>query len=157
MNDIKNAGIAVSVFLILAGVLTTLIPKGNTEKVMKLCVSLSLVFMVITSFSNTNIDLTFFEFYESSQETNSPSETNEVLRVSESVLSDELSAKLKEKGYIVENLRINMDISDNDSIVINSIVYKPENSLESEKIKQELYELTLCKNIQEENHERNKS
>ena len=65
--------------------------------------------------------------------------------------------KLKEKGYIVENLRINMDISDNDSIVINSIVYKPENSLESEKIKQELYELTLCKNIQEENHERNKS
>lgn len=157
MNDIKNAGIAVSVFLILAGVLTTLIPKGNTEKVMKLCVSLSLIFMVITSFSNTNIDLTFFEFYESSQETNSPSETNEVLRVSESVLSDELSAKLKEKGYIVENLRINMDISDNDSIVINSIVYKPENSLESEKIKQELYELTLCKNIQEENHERNKS
>lgn len=157
MNDIKNAGIAVSVFLILAGVLTTLIPKGNTEKVMKLCVSLSLVFMVITSFSNTNIDLTFFEFYESSQEINSSSETNAVLRVSESVLSDELSAKLKEKGYIVENLRINMDISDNDSIVINSIVYKPENSLESEKIKQELYELTLCKNIQEENHERNKS
>lgn len=157
MNDIKNAGIAVSVFLILAGVLTTLIPKGNTEKVMKLCVSLSLVFMVITSFSNTNIDLTFFEFYESSQEINSSSETNAVLRVSESVLSDELSSKLKEKGYIVENLRINMDISDNDSIVINSIVYKPENSLESEKIKQELYELTLCKNIQEENHERNKS
>ena len=66
-------------------------------------------------------------------------------------------ATLKEKGYIVENLRINMDISDNDSIVINSIVYKPENSLESEKIKQELYEWTLCKNIQEENHERNKS
>lgn len=157
MNDIKNAGIAVSVFLILAGVLTTLIPKGNTEKVMKFCVSLSLVFMVITLFSNTNIDLTFFEFYESSQEINSSSETNAVLRVSESVLSDELSAKLKEKGYIVENLRINMDISDNDSIVINSIVYKPENSLESEKIKQELYELTLCKNIQEENHERNKS
>lgn len=157
MNDIKNAGIAVSVFLILAGVLTTLIPKGNTEKVMKLCVSLSLVFMVITSFSNTNIDLSFFEFYESSQEINSSSETNAVLRVSESVLSDELSAKLKEKGYIVENLRINMDISDNDSIVINSIVYKPENPLESEKIKQELYELTLCKNIQEENHERNKS
>ena len=157
MNDIKNAGIAVSIFLILAGVLTTLIPKGNTEKVMKLCVSLSLVFMVITSFSNTNIDLSFFEFYESSQEINSSSETNAVLRVSESVLSDELSAKLKEKGYIVENLRINMDISDNDSIVINSIVYKPENPLESEKIKQELYELTLCKNIQEENHERNKS
>lgn len=155
MNDIKNAGIAVSVFLILAGVLTTLIPKGNTEKVMKLCVSLSLVFMVITSFSNTNIDLTFFEFYESSQEVNSSSETNAVLRVGESVVSEELSLRLKEKGYIVENLRINMDISDNDSIVINSIVYKPENSLESEKIKQELYELTLCKNIQEENYERN--
>lgn len=155
MNDIKNAGIAVSVFLILAGVLTTLIPKGNTEKVMKLCVSLSLVFMVITSFSNTNIDLTVFEFYESSQEINSSSETNAVLRVGESVVSEELSLRLKEKGYIVENLRINMDISDNDSIVINSIVYKPENSLESEKIKQELYELTLCKNIQEENYERN--
>ena len=155
MNDIKNAGIAVSVFLILAGVLTSLIPKGNTEKVMKLCVSLSLVFMVITSFSNTNIDLTVFEFYESSQEINSSSETNAVLRVSESVVSEELSLRLKEKGYIVENLRINMDISDNDSIVINSIVYKPENSLESEKIKQELYELTLCKNIQEENYERN--
>lgn len=155
MNDIKNAGIAVSIFLILAGVLTTLIPKGNTEKVMKLCVSLSLVFMVITSFSNTNIDLPFFEFYESSQEINSSSETNAVLRVGESVVSEELSLRLKEKGYIVENLRINMDISDNDSIVINSIVYKPENSLESEKIKQELYELTLCKNIQEENYERN--
>ena len=155
MNDIKNAGIAVSVFLILAGVLTTLIPKGNTEKVMKLCVSLSLVFMVITSFSNTNIDLTFFEFYESSQEINSSSETNAVLRVGESVVSEELSLRLKEKGYIVENLRINMDISDNDSIVINSIVYKPENSLESEKIKQELYELRLCKNIQEENYESN--
>lgn len=155
MNDIKNAGIAVSVFLILAGVLTTLIPKGNTEKVMKLCVSLSLVFMLISTFSNTSVDLTVFEFYESSQETGSSSETNAVLSVSESVLSEELSVKLKEKGYIVENLRINMDISDNDSIVINSIVYTPVNLLESEKIKQELYELTLCKNIQEENYERN--
>ncbi len=150
MSGIKNAGIVISVFLILVGVISMLIPKGNTEKSMKLVVSLSLVSVILSTIFGTEFDLVIKFDKNDIEYTENYNENEKILSLSEDILEEELLSLLNKKSLSVEKIKVSMDISKTNSIVINSVIFSATENAEASKIKDEIYNYTECENIYEE-------
>ena len=121
-----------------------LLPESNNKKYVKTVIGLFILFTivspVITKFSN-GIDLKYIEEYENYLNQNTQevsvdinSQEQDILKVYKENLSNEISAKLEQEGYKVNN--INLDIeTDNENLYgkINNLELNVS-KLDNEKI-----------------------
>ena len=130
---ISNWAGSIIVAVVIGTIIEMILPEGNSKKYIKMVIGVYILFTivspVINSFIGNKIKLsdeldldTYIEESKDNINTHNTFESNNkknIMDIYISGLEDDLKAKLKSKGYIVNS--INIDVSDNESYTINSI------------------------------------
>lgn len=130
---ISNWAGSIIVAVVIGTIIEMILPEGNSKKYIKMVIGVYILFTivspVINSFTGNKIKLsdeldldTYIEESKDNINTHNTFESNNeknIMDIYISGLEDDLKAKLKSKGYIVNS--INIDVSDNESYTINSI------------------------------------
>lgn len=130
---ISNWAGSIIVAVVIGTIIEMILPEGNSKKYIKMVIGVYIIFTivypVINSFTGNKIKLsdeldldTYIEESKDNINTHNTFESNNeknIMDIYISGLEDDLKAKLKSKGYIVNS--INIDVSDNESYTINSI------------------------------------
>ena len=143
--NIKSFGIVIVVFLIITSIISIMVPKGSIEKTIKFVISISLIFLILSSIKLIKIDTPIlkYNYVEDKSEGFYSLTVNTTLELLESKIINEL----KLKDIILEEIKICGDILDDKSIIIDSVVYKTNCDDELPIIEKTIYENTGCKNI----------
>lgn len=140
---ISNWAGSIIVAVVIGTIIEMILPEGNSKKYIKMVIGVYILFTivspVINSFTGNKIKLsdeldldTYIEESKDNINAHNTFESNNeknIMDIYISGLENDLKAKLKSKGYIVNS--INIDVSNNESYTINSI------DLELEKDKKE--------------------
>lgn len=130
---ISNWAGSIIVAVVIGTIIEMILPEGNSKKYIKMVIGVYILFTivspVINSFTGNKIKLsdeldldTYIEESKDNINTHNTFESDNeknIMDIYISGLEDDLKAKLKSKGYIVNS--INIDVSDNESYTINSI------------------------------------
>ena len=130
---ISNWAGSIIVAVVIGTIIEMILPEGNSKKYIKMVIGVYILFTivspVINSFTGNKIKLsdeldldTYIEESKDNINTHNTFESNNeknIINIYISGLEDDLKAKLKSKGYIVNS--INIDVSDNESYTIDSI------------------------------------
>lgn len=130
---ISNWAGSIIVAVVIGTIIEMILPEGNSKKYIKMVIGVYILFTivspVINSFTGNKIKLsdeldldTYIEESKDNINTHNTFESNNeknIMNIYISGLEDDLKAKLKSKGYIVNS--INIDVSDNESYTIDSI------------------------------------
>jgi stage III sporulation protein AF len=130
---ISNWAGSIIVAVVIGTIIEMILPEGNSKKYIKMVIGVYILFTivspVINSFTGNKIKLsdeldldTYIEESKDNINTHNTFESNNeknIMDIYISGLEDDLKAKLKSKGYIVNS--INIDVSDNESYTIDSI------------------------------------
>ena len=150
--NIKAFGITIVAYILLTSVISMLAPKGKMENSIKFVVSLGFVFVVASNIFNLKIEMPQINYEEN---TNS-SETNFYdvsLDFTISILESRIKTELTNENIKLDFLQINADISQDNGIIIDSIVYDVKNSEQIILIENTIEEVTGCKNIMRKSNE----
>lgn len=130
---ISNWAGSIIVAVVIGTIIEMILPEGNSKKYIKMVIGVYILFTivspVINSFTGNKIKLsdeldldTYIEESKDNINTHNTFESDNeknIMNIYISGLEDDLKAKLKSKGYIVNS--INIDVSDNESYTIDSI------------------------------------
>ena len=117
---VKNLSLA----LIVVSILEMILPNSKTKKYIKMVMGLYILFSIISHFidsSKFNLESINMNFYEKQTETTSSIEVNQtsmdvrINQIYKEQLEKNITSKLKEKGYELENCKVKTNISENDS------------------------------------------
>ncbi|MCI8617569.1 MAG: stage III sporulation protein AF [Clostridia bacterium] len=117
---VKNLSLA----LIVVSILEMILPNSKTKKYIKMVMGLYILFSIISPFidsSKFNLESINMNFYEKQTETTSSIEVNQtsmdvrINQIYKEQLEKNITSKLKEKGYELENCKVKTNISENDS------------------------------------------
>ncbi len=154
--NFKAFGLTIVIFLVISAFVSYLTPSGSTEKTIKFILSLAFICVIISSLSK--IEMNFDSIKISSQYQAAENATdifNESLDYSEKVLAKKIENELKKNGIKIKDIMINMDISDDDSIIINNITYFYEEKSDTSKVNEIIYKITGCDKIEGTANEEN--
>ena len=146
---VKNLALA----LIIVSILEMILPNNKTKKYVKMIMGLYILFSIISPFienSNklniNNID--FNSYIEKVQTTSSTSEEldqtsmdNRLNQIYKEELQKDITQKVEEKGYKVENCKVIAHISDEDSGIEKITLKINEKTEENEKKKEKTSEI----------------
>ena len=139
---ISNWAEQIIVAVVIAGIIEMILPSGNSKKYIKVVIGVYILFTiispVISRFSNIDLkDLDYESYFEQTDTYQTMSQsltTNNDKSVEEiyvSNLKQDMKNKLEEKGYVVENINLDMDFEDTSNYGrINAIylnVYENDN------------------------------
>ena len=150
-------GVIVSV--IVASIIEMILPEGSSKKYIKVVIGIYILFVIVTpiinSFSNKSLDVSQIFDFENKEEYKMVSSNNleeknimNIKNMYEMNLKSDIKNKIQNKGYIVENVSI--DISDDEKYAINKIEVKISGKQE-EKVndkKKEKEVITIVNNIE---------
>ncbi len=134
------------VAVIIASIIEMILPSGNNKKYIKAVIGVYILFTIISPILGkiTNIDLEnidyekYFEELDASQtvsQTLTKNNDKSIEEIYESNIKQDMKAKLKEQGYIVENIELNIEFkSEANYGKINSVnlsVYKTKENEET--------------------------
>ena len=150
-------GIIVAV--IVASIIELILPEGSSKKYIKVVIGIYILFVIVTpvinNFSNKSLDVSSIVDFESKEEYKQVSSSNleeknilNTRSMYEMNLKSDIKTKLQNKGYIVEN--VSVDISDDEKYTINKIDIKisgkQEERIEIKKKEKEV--ITIVDNIE---------
>lgn len=150
-------GIIVAV--IVASIIELILPEGSSKKYIKVVIGIYILFVIVTpvinNFSNKSLDVSSIVDFESKEEYKQVSSSNleeknilNIRSMYEMNLKSDIKTKLQNKGYIVEN--VSVDISDDEKYTINKIDIKisgkQEERIEIKKKEKEV--ITIVDNIE---------
>ena len=150
-------GVIVSV--IVASIIEMILPEGSSKKYIKVVIGIYILFVIVTpiinSFSNKSLEVSQIFDFENKEEYKMVSSNNleeknimNIKNMYEMNLKSDIKNKIQNKGYIVENVSI--DISDDEKYAINKIEVKISGKQE-EKVndkKKEKEVITIVNNIE---------
>ena len=150
-------GIIVAV--IVASIIELILPEGSSKKYIKVVIGIYILFVIVTpvinNFSNKSLDVSSIVDFESKEEYKQVSSSNleekniiNIRSMYEMNLKSDIKTKLQNKGYIVENVIV--DISDDEKYTINKIDIKISGKQEerTETKKKEKEVITIVDNIE---------
>ena len=150
-------GIIVAV--IVASIIELILPEGSSKKYIKVVIGIYILFVIVTpvinNFSNKSLDVSSIVDFESKEEYKQVSSSNleekniiNIRSMYEMNLQSDIKTKLQNKGYIVEN--VSVDISDDEKYTINKIDIKISGKQEerTETKKKEKEVITIVDNIE---------
>ena len=150
-------GIIVAV--IVASIIELILPEGSSKKYIKVVIGIYILFVIVTpvinNFSNKSLDVSSIVDFESKEEYKQVSSSNleekniiNIRSMYEMNLKSDIKTKLQNKGYIVEN--VSVDISDDEKYTINKIDIKISGKQEerTETKKKEKEVITIVDNIE---------
>ena len=137
---------AIIVAVIIATIIEMILPEGNSKKYIKVVIGIYVLFTIITpiinKFTNKNVEVSdildldkYIEEAEESvkmQNTIQDNNQSSIMGMYSSGLKDDMKAKIEAKGYVVNN--IDIDIADDESYTIEGITLKLENEEKSKEI-----------------------
>lgn len=141
---VKNLSLA----LIVVSILEMILPNSKTKKYIKMVMGLYILFSIISPFidnSSFNLENINMDFYEKQIETTSSIEVNQSLmdirinQIYKEQLEKDITSKLKEKGYELENCKVKTNISKNDN-GIERITLKIKEKIQIEDLDNKLNE-----------------
>lgn len=115
----KNIGLAV----VIASIIEMVLPENNTKKYIKLVLGTYILFSVISPFIGKDIDFNLDEYIETSgEEINQESMDRRINELYKEQLEKNITSKVEEQGYIVENCSVDIEITDKvETTKINKI------------------------------------
>ena len=115
----KNIGLAV----VIASIIEMILPENNTKKYIKLVLGTYILFSVISPFIGKDIDFNLDEYIETSgEEINQESMDRRINELYKEQLEKNITSKVEEQGYIVENCSVDIEITDKvETTKINKI------------------------------------
>lgn len=115
----KNIGLAV----IIASIIEMILPENNTKKYVKLVLGTYILFSVISPFIGKDIDFNLDEYLETSgEEINQESMDRRINELYKEQLEKNITSKVEDQGYIVENCSVDIEITDKvETTKINKI------------------------------------
>ena len=147
------------VALIVASIIELILPEGSSKKYIKVVIGIYILFVIVTpvinNFSNKSLDVSSIVDFESKEEYKQVSSSNleekniiNIRSMYEMNLKSDIKTKLQNKGYIVEN--VSVDISDDEKYTINKIDIKISGKQEerTETKKKEKEVITIVDNIE---------
>ena len=154
-------GIIVAV--IVASIIELILPEGSSKKYIKVVIGIYILFVIVTpvinNFSNKSLDVSSIVDFESKEEYKQVSSSNleekniiNIRSMYEMNLKSDIKTKLQNKGYIVEN--VSVDISDDEKYTINKIDIKISGKQETIVDNIEKVKIDLSKN-EEKNEKEN--
>ena len=150
--SIKSVGVTVVAFILICSVVSMIAPKGKMENSIKLVISLGFIFVIITTIFNLKIDLPKIEYNQPSS-TKSEDIYELSLKATKEILINKIKAQLANENVNLEYLEINADILQDNSIIINNIIYKTRDIENEFLIENTIKEITGCQNIMRKNDE----
>lgn len=141
---VKNLSLA----LIVVSILEMILPNSKTKKYIKMVMGLYILFSIISPFidnSSFNLENINMDFYEKQIETTSSIEVNQssmdirINQIYKEQLEKDITSKLKEKGYELENCKVKTNISKNDN-GIERITLKIKEKIQIEDLDNKLNE-----------------
>lgn len=141
---VKNLSLA----LIIVSILEMILPNSKTKKYIKMVMGLYILFSIISPFidnSSFNLENINMDFYEKQIETTSSIEVNQssmdirINQIYKEQLEKDITSKLKEKGYELENCKVKTNISKNDN-GIERITLKIKEKIQIEDLDNKLNE-----------------
>ena len=139
---VKNLSLAI----IVVSILEMLLPNNKTKKYIKMVMGLYILFSIISpiisnfsEFDLNNIDLNTYveetKVASSSEVVNQDSMDVRLNQIYKQELEKDITEKLEEKGYIIENCEVNCSIKDSNSqiekIILKLSKNKDNNEIES--------------------------
>ena len=107
----KNIGLAV----VIASIIEMILPENNTKKYIKLVLGTYILFSVISPFIGKDIDFNLDEYIETSgEEINQESMDRRINELYKEQLEKNITSKVEEQGYIVENCSVDIEITFNN-------------------------------------------
>ncbi len=134
------------VAVIIATIIEMILPSGNNKKYIKAVIGVYILFTIISPILGkiTNIDLDnidyekYFEELDTSQtvsKTLTKNNDKSIEEIYESNIKQDMKAKLKEQGYIVENIELNIEFKSETNYGkinrVNLSVYKTKENEET--------------------------
>ena len=115
----KNIGLAV----VIVSIIEMILPENNTKKYIKLVLGTYILFSVISPFIGKDIDFDLDEYIETSgEEINQESMDRRINELYKEQLEKNITSKVEEQGYIVENCSVDIEITDKvETTKINKI------------------------------------
>ena len=115
----KNIGLAV----VIASIIEMVLPENNTKKYIKLVLGTYVLFSVISPFIGKDIDFNLDKYIETSgEEINQESMDRRINELYKEQLEKNITSKVEEQGYIVENCSVDIEITDKvETTKINKI------------------------------------
>lgn len=149
--NIKSFGIMMVTFLILSSTIINIVPKGKMENSVKFVISICFIFLLLSSAKLVELEIPKIEI----KETNSTYNTiySLTLDTTKDLLENKIQEILETNGVYLEKIKINADISNDNSINISSVTYKTYNDDNVNLIEKIIFENTGCKNIEREKDE----
>ena len=170
MNFLNSWLQGIVVAVIIATILELILPKGNTKKYIKVVLGVYIVFNIIApivdSFTDSNLELSSFinvEKYTKDIETYNESSNNKDINKSndESImqiyinnLKNDIKAKLEAKGYLIKDIQIKIDNSENYNIEAVNIYLKEKQKVDNNSRINEINKVEVKINYNEENTEK---
>ena len=141
----KNIGLAV----VIASIIEMILPENNTKKYIKLVLGTYILFSVISPFIGKDIDFNLDEYIETSgEEINQESMDRRINELYKEQLEKNITSKVEEQGYIVENCSVDIEITDKvETTKINKISLDVKQG-ENKKISDESIESKVVSEIQ---------
>lgn len=123
----------VIVAVIVASIIEMILPEGSSKKYIKVVIGIYILFVIVTpvinNFSNKGLDVSSIVDFENKEEYKQVSSSNleeknimNIRSMYEMNLKSDIKTKIQNKGYIVEN--VSVDISDDEKYTINKIEVK---------------------------------
>ena len=149
----------VIVAVIVASIIEIILPEGSSKKYIKVVIGIYILFIIVTpvinNFSNKSLDVSSIVDFENKEEYKQVSSSNleeknimNIKSMYEMNLKSDIKTKMQNKGYIVEN--VSVDILDDGKYTINKIEVKISGKQE-EKVdgkKKEKEVITIVDNIE---------
>lgn len=128
INIIRQWCEGIVVAIVLSVIIELLVPEGNNKKYVKVVIGVYIVFVVINPLLKLmNYDFSLKSFYDNTEKNNYSNVNTEIKDVYILGIEEELKKQIENLGYIVNDLKINVD---NNYENINSIkmnIEKKEN------------------------------
>lgn len=149
----------VIVAVIVASIIEMILPEGSSKKYIKVVIGIYILFVIVTpvinNFSNKSLDVGSIVDFENKEEYKQVSSSNleernimNIKNMYEMNLKSDIKTKMKNKGYIIEN--VSVDILDDEKYTINKIEVKisgkQEEKIEGKKKEKEV--ITIVDNIE---------
>ena len=170
MNFLNSWLQGIVVAVIIATILELILPKGNTKKYIKVVLGVYIVFNIIApivdSFTDSNLELSSFinvEKYTKDIETYNESSNNKDINKSndESImqiyinnLKNDIKAKLEAKGYLIKDIQVKINNSEDYNIESINIYLKEKQKVDNNSRINEINKVEVKINYNEENTEK---
>jgi len=170
MNFLNSWLQGIVVAVIIATILELILPKGNTKKYIKVVLGVYIVFNIIApivdSFTDSNLELSSLinvEKYTKDIETYNESSNNKDINKSndESImqiyinnLKNDIKAKLEAKGYLIKDIQVKINNSEDYNIESINIYLKEKQKVDNNSRINEINKVEVKINYNEENTEK---